>query len=185
MSRPSQSIGTESPGIELVNVVETSKNEVQGYYTDRDGNIIWYYDVGAANGNFPYLLKLLPNGHMFIGVGFGGSTAGPGAGTTIREVDLAGNTIREMDVSALATKMQAAGFNFLPTSMHHDILPLENGHIILLTNFVKPYTDVLGYPGVSQVTVDGIVDLDPDWNPVWAWNAADLSRRGPPPIRIS
>lgn len=173
VSRPGQSVGTENPGIELVNVVETSKNEVQGYYTDRDGNIIWYYDVGAANGNFPYLIKLLPNGHMFIGVGFGGSTAGPGAGTTIREVDLAGNTIREMDVSALAVKMQAAGFNFVPASMHHDVLPLENGHIILLTNFVKPFTDVLGYPGVSQVTVDGLVDLDPDWNPVWAWNAAD------------
>lgn len=173
VSRPSQSVGTENPGIELVNVVETTKNEVQGYYTDRDGNIIWYYDVGASNGNFPYLIKLLPNGHMFIGVGFGGSTAGPGAGTMIREVDLAGNTIREMDVASLDAKMQAAGFNFIPASMHHDVLALDNGHLILLTNFVKPYQDVVGYPGTSQVTVDGLVDLDENWNPVWTWNAAD------------
>jgi arylsulfate sulfotransferase len=89
------------------------------------------------------------------------------------EVDLTGNTIREMDAAALGVKMQTAGFDFIPGYFQHDFALLPNGHVILLTNFVKAFTDLLGYPGTTDVLGDGLVDLDENWNPVWAWNGFD------------
>ena len=76
------------------------------------------------------------------------------------EVDLAGNTIREVDVSAPGVKMQNAGFDFIPSYFHHDFALLPHGHVILLTNFVKAFTDLPGFPGTTDVLGDGLVDLD-------------------------
>ena len=55
------------------------------FFTDRDANPIWYYDVGAAN--FPYTFKLLPNGHIILSI-----TTSINAPTVslLREIDLAG-----------------------------------------------------------------------------------------------
>jgi hypothetical protein len=69
--------------------------------------------------------------------------------------------------------MQTAGYDFVPGSFHHDFLPLANGHLIVLVNFQKNFTDLPGYPGTLAVTGDGLVDLDQNWNPVWAWNSFD------------
>lgn len=169
VSRPNPSVrSTENPGIELVNIFAPSFNVMQGLFMDRDANPIWYYDVGAAQGNAPYTMKLLPNGHIIFSI-----TQSVTAGTVLREVDLAGNTIREMSSAALAIKMQQAGFNFVPTGFHHDVLPLDNGHVIILVNFYKAFTNLLGYPGTTNVLGDGLVDLDQNWSPVWAWSAFD------------
>jgi hypothetical protein len=163
VTRPNPSLSSsENPGIEMVTVTVAS---TPALFADRDGNPIWYYDVGK--GNYPYMFKLLPNGHMILNVV-------PASGSTIlREVDLAGNTIREMSTSALATKMQAAGFDFVPIGYHHDFVPLANGHLLVIVYSFKDFTDLPGYPGTTQVQGDGIVDLDANWNPVWAWNAFD------------
>jgi len=167
--RPDPSLSSqENPGIELVNVFAPSSNSLQSFFTDRDGNPIWYYDVGSAAGNAPYTMKLLPNGHMIFSI-----TRSVTAGTTLREVDLAGTTVREMDTGLLAQKMQKAGFPFVITGFHHDVLPLDNGHLIVLGNYLQSFTDLPGYPGMTQVLGDAIVDLDENWNPVWAWSAFD------------
>jgi len=139
---------------------------MQAFFTDRDANPIWYYDL--PQGEAPYTMKLLPNGHMILSI-----TRSVAAGTVLREVDLAGNTIREMGTGELAPKMQQAGFGFIPTGFHHDLLPLDNGHLILLTNFAQNFTNLPGYPGTTGVVGDGLVDLDENWNPVWAWSAFD------------
>ena len=166
VTRPNPSLSsTENPGIELINVFESTERSIQGFFTDRDANPIWYYDVGA--GNYPYTMKLLPNGHMIF------SISQTNAPALLREVDLAGNTIREMDVNTLGQKMQAAGADFIPAYYHHDILPLANGHLIVLTDFTKNFTDLPGYPGTTAVLGDGLVDLDENWNPVWLWNSFD------------
>jgi arylsulfate sulfotransferase len=163
VTRPSPSPSSpENPGIELVDVIASG---TPALFTDRDANPIWYYDVGA--GNFPFTFKLLPNGHMIL------SVTRTNLPAILIEVDLAGNTIREMDVNALGVKMQAAGFDFVPTDYHHDVLPLPNGHVVVITNFTKNFTDLPGYPGTTAVLGDGIIDLDQNWNPVWAWNAFD------------
>jgi arylsulfate sulfotransferase len=163
VSRPSPSTTSpENPGIESIDVISL---DTPAFFTDRDANPIWYYDVGQ--GNYPFTFKLLPNGNVAL------SITRTNLPSILREVDLAGNTIQEMDVDALGQKMQAAGFDFIPQAYHHDLLPLANGHIIVLTNFTKSFTDLPGYPGTTAVLGDGLIDLDQNWNPVWAWNSFD------------
>lgn len=165
ISRPNPSLASsQAPGVELYCLIGPTSGEMLAYVTDLDGNPIWYYDVGP--GNYPFPVKLLPNGHMLINI------ATP-TSAILREVDLAGNTIREMDVATLAQKMTAAGYDFVPNLFHHDFLPLDNGHVILITNFPRSFTNLPGYPGTIQVSGDGLIDLDQNWNPVWAWNSFD------------
>jgi arylsulfate sulfotransferase len=162
VTRPNPSLSSvENPGIELVNVTVPG---LPAFFTDRDGNPVWYYDVGRGNDAFPF--KLLPNGHIILNI------VSP-TDSTLREIDLAGNTIRQMDIYALQEKLQNAGYDFVPGGFHHELLPLDNGHVIVLVDCGKDFTDLPGYPGTIQVVGDAIVDLDRNWNPVWAWNSFD------------
>ncbi len=149
----------QQTGVELLNVLPGGPNNFQGAVADLDGNIIWYYDVGDV---LPQPLKLMSNGNMLMNAGV----------FDLREVDLAGNTVRDMPIATLNKKLTAAGF---PTmfSMHHDFCLLPNGHIILLANSHKRFTDLPGYPGDTEVLGDFLIDLDPDWNPVWMWSSFD------------
>ena len=165
VTRPNPALTSqENPGIELVNLIVPNSNIIQSFFTDRDGNPIWYYDVGLNNSPFP--ITLLPNGNVLLVV------ARPDT-TILREIDLAGNTIREMDIATLGQKISNAGFDFVPNSYHHELLPLANGHLLVLVGFPRPFTNLAGYPGTINVVGDGIIDLDQNWNPVWAWNAFD------------
>jgi hypothetical protein len=78
-----------------------------------------------------------------------------------------------MDITVLQQKMQNGGFDFVPSDLHHDLLPLQNGHLIVLANFAKNLTGLIGYSGTVPVIGDGLIDLDQNWNPVWAWNSFD------------
>jgi arylsulfate sulfotransferase len=167
ISRPNPSPGSpENPGVETVAVITPNYPFL---VTDRDANPIWYYDVGQRNS--PYMFKLLPNGHMLLMM----NTA---TSSLLREVDLAGNLIRQLDIPTLDAAMQVAGFDFQPVNYSHDFAVLDNGHIIVLTVCFKTLT-ATGY-GTLQVTGDGLVDLDQNWNPVWAWNSFDqMEPNGP------
>ena len=172
VNRPNPSLSSlENPGIELTNLLDATPTPTsiqKAVITDRDAHPIWYYDVGVAKGYWPYTYKLLPNGHMIFSI-----TRLVTQGTILREVDLAGNTVREMDTGVLASRMKQAGFSFVINGYHHDLLPLDNGHLIVLGNYSVPFTDLPGYPGVTKVLGDALVDLDPNWNPVWAWTTFD------------
>jgi len=161
VTRPNQAV--ETPGIELVDVISFSAYMMQALFTDRGGNPIWFYDVGQ--GNFPHTVKLLPNGDIILNI--------VGVNNVLREVDLAGNTVREIDIPTLQQKTQAAGYDFLPTLFHHDVLPLANGHMIALVQTVKTFSNLAGYPGNTDVLGDALIDLDQNWNPVWSWNSFD------------
>ena len=172
VSRP-QSVSVSTPensGIELIDTINSTANLMQAYFTDRDGNPIWYYDVGANNSPFDF--KLLPNGDILINIVTPANGVIDGD-AKLREVDLAGNTVRELDIATLQQKVQAAGYDFVPLGFHHDFLPLPNGHLIILTDSLTNFTDLQGYPGTIQVQGDNLIDLDPDWNPVWSWNSFD------------
>ena len=163
VSRPNPSSSSpENPGIELVDVVTPG---TPALFTDRDANPIWYYDVGQ--GNFPYTYKPLPNGHMILSITLAGFNS------VLREVDLSGKTIREMYIADLGQKMQSAGYDFVPAAYHHDLAPLANGHVVVLTYFTKDVSGLTGSSGTTSVIGDGLVDLDENWNPVWAWNSFD------------
>jgi len=157
----------EAPGIESIDSTNFSAtNLIQALFTNRDGDPIWYYAV--PTGYFPFNIKMLPNGHLIVSAtNYGATTA------FLREIDLAGNTIRELDIPTLQQKVKNAGFDFYPSYFHHDLIPLANGHLIVLVNSFKSFTDLPGYPGTTSVQGDQIIDLDQNWNPVWAWNSFD------------
>jgi arylsulfate sulfotransferase len=161
VTRPSPSPSSpENPGVESVAVVNPPGAPL--FVTDRDANPIWYYDIGQ--GNTPTMFKLLSNGHILMLINTTTTTL-------LREVDLAGNAIRQIDIPTLDQEMAAAGFDFQPGTFHHDFAPLPNGHVIALVGIQKTET-AEGY-GTLNVLGDGLVDLDQNWNPVWAWNSFD------------
>ena len=154
-------------GVELASLNPGSANQLRTAAFDPDGNLIWYYDYDVSLG-IAQPIKLLSNGHLII-VLYGAS----GPGGTVREIDLAGNTVHEFTVSDLHQALTAAGYTWVPIGIHHDILSLPNGHLILLVNSSRDFTDVTGYPGVSHVIGDYIVDLDETYKPVWVWSSFD------------
>ena len=158
---------SEGPGIELIDTIGPTANLMQLYFTDRDANPIWFYNVDP--GFYPFTVKQLPNGHFILSL----TNPQQSSGSILREVDLAGGTVREMSIDDLKQKVQTAGFDFEPAGFHHDLLPLDNGHLILLVNCFKDFTNLPGYTGTITLQGDAVIDLDQNWNPVWAWNSFD------------
>lgn len=181
LALPTLSVPTnDSPqsGVELVAAdLAPTNNYLQAYAVDLQGNIIWGYTYPGQTAAVVQPIKLLSNGHMMLIAAFASqSVSGPTTSTalvTLREIDLAGNTIRELTLSTLNSKLAAAGYNLTLTDFHHDFVPLPNGHVLLITQTVKEIDNVSGYPGANQVLGDVIVDLDPNFNPVWIWNEFD------------
>ena len=167
-----------NPGVELLQLTgapqsTTTTYPLQALVTDLQGNVIWYYDLDptgtAGYRSVPF--KLMQNGHVLAYVYTSGTvTDGPGI---LREIDLAGNTLRELGVAELNDRLAAAGINLTVNALHHDFAMLPNGHVILLAFHNKDFTDLPGYPGTTTVRGDALVDLDQNWNPVWAWDTFD------------
>jgi arylsulfate sulfotransferase len=164
---------TPQPGVEMI--IPGSPN---GYATDLLGNVIWTYRSNVGSDDVLQPLKLMSNGHFLVCLGpdsewplIGGNA--PGTINVINEVDAAGNLIRQLSIATLNSALASAGFNLVADTMHHDVTPLPNGHLLLIVNSTKQFTDLPGYPGTTTVLGDQIVDLDANWNPVWVWNSFD------------
>lgn len=154
---------TPQPGIEMIDTINTG---TQAFATDLSGNVIWSYPGPLQSGDTIQPVKLLSNGHIIINI------ENPTA-SRLLEVDLAGNTIRQLDIATLNQRLAAAGFNIVAATMHHEVTPLPNGHFLILVNMNVPFTNLPGFPGTINVAGDQIIDLDPNWNPVWVWNSFD------------
>jgi arylsulfate sulfotransferase len=172
VSRPDPSLHSiENPGIEYIDLLclincLSNVEANPAFFTDRDGNIIWYYDNGPNSFAFPF--KLLSNGHILLSISDGISIS------LLREIDLAGNTIREMSMEALNTRLgEITGLDFVGGGYSHDFATLPNGHVIVIVTCKKSFTNLPGYPGTITVRGDALVDLDQNWNPVWTWNSFD------------
>jgi hypothetical protein len=171
---------TPSPGTILLQlnpglggVPSTPTSQVNVAAVDNAGNLIWYYDYDTSIG-YPIPAKLLPNGHMLIN--FCAATPQMTTfGGTVQEIDLAGNLIFQFDTTDLSNWLQAAGFPTVTpvASIHHDILPLPNGHLIVVFNHDVECTDIPGCVGTQDMIVDALVDLDQNYNPVWVWDPLD------------
>ena len=163
---------TPSPGIELLGLNPGANNSPQFTIEALDpaGNLIWYYDYDHSIG-VAQPIKLLSNGHFLLSF-FGGPSATQGGGT-VREIDLDGTTIHEFTVNDLNKSLATSGAAWTAFSIHHDFVELPNGHLLLLVNSFKDFTDVQGFPGTTSVQGDAIVDLDENLTPVWVWSAFD------------
>lgn len=159
---------TPSPGVELLDLISPAPatNSLQASAFDLDGQPVWYYDAEPGATVIP--LKLLSNGHFLFDVVYPDHL-----NDSLREIDLAGNTIRDFKRADLNQALAAHGFALSLEQFHHDVLPLPNGHIILLSNMTKQIDGLAGYSGPTAVQGDVLVDLDPDLVPVWTWSTFD------------
>ncbi len=165
---------TPQPGVEELTFLGGQTTALA--VTDLQGNILWSYVLPSDSTIHDDIegAKLLPNGDFLISVGQGSSTTPlPGTTSSIREIDLAGNIVREISTNDLSAKLQAAGYDLTLQQFHHDVTPLPNGHWLVLSNILRPFTDLPGYPGVTNVLGDVVIDLDENLQPVWVWNEFD------------
>jgi hypothetical protein len=162
---------TPAPGIELVSLNPPPNNPgnfLRVVALNPNGELIWYYDFDQRLGT-AQPIKLLPNGHFLL-VLFGGTT---GPGGLVREIDLAGKTIHQFTVDQLNDWLSKAGYPWKANAIHHDIEALPNGHLLVLVNTRKKFTNLPGRRGVTSVLGDAVVDLDQNYKPVWSWSSFD------------
>ncbi|MGH9771739.1 MAG: aryl-sulfate sulfotransferase, partial [Candidatus Acidiferrales bacterium] len=165
-------------GVEMLDLM--FGNSVPVVVSDLAGNVIWTYSPSdGTSSDLMQPIKMLPNGHFLVVISPNSSDAlgvsePPGTITVAREIDLSGATVREISLTDLNTRLANANFNLVASDIHHDILPLPNGHWILLVNTIKQCTDLTGCPvGTTAVLGDALVDLDTNLNPVWVWSTFD------------
>jgi arylsulfate sulfotransferase len=164
-----------APGVELLDLFTAPKGQLAALATDMAGNVIWYYAMNP--GEVPFPIKLLPNGHMLVVISNGLVT--PGIASTssklvaeeIREIDLAGNVVYRLSLSDINTAL-GNGFSFNSlAALHHDIVKLPNGHLIILADYFPALPNQSGF---STVLGDALIDWDPQAQaPVWTWSAFD------------
>jgi arylsulfate sulfotransferase len=156
-----------TPGQQPTRGVRLISGTAESYALNAAGDPIWYYENHP--GDVPYLVRLLPNGHMFLLL----NLLGPPASSALREVDLSGNTVRELTLTELNQKLQIAGYGLQLLTIDHDALVLPNGHWLFITGQSRVFTDLPGYPGQTTVYGTVIIDVDQNNNPVWVWDAFD------------
>lgn len=176
--------GTPQPGIEMWNTI-LPRGYPEAFATDLKGNVIWTYTYQGSDLDYIQGIQLLPNGNLLMVISYLSSLSAQTAGSTpntldvIREVDLAGNTVRELSMNALNQSLASAGFhdsdgnNYQLKSFHHWVLPLPNGHWVLLASYPKNFTSLPGQSGTTTVLGDVLVDVDQNSNPDWVWSAFD------------
>ncbi len=166
VTRPNPSLGIKQSGVELLDIVATGTHNLQGLVTDLDGNVIWYYDFGAATpSSWPFPIKQLANGDMLMMVNATSTD-------NLIEVDLSGQTVRSISLNDLNAKLQQQGLPQI-LYMHHDVLVLPNGHWVVLGQLNRTYDNLQGFTGPTQVTGDMLIDLDANFNITWTWLSFD------------
>jgi arylsulfate sulfotransferase len=168
---------TPAPGVELLCLDPIDGgDELAAVVTDLSGNVIWYDNIGP--GEWPFPMKLLPNGNMLLVASPVTNSSGQVPASSenlneVREIDLAGDVVNRITLTQINNGLTSIGASFQAASLHHDILPLPNGHLILLVNYNETFTDQPGLPPGTTVTGDALIDWDPQEGPVWTWSTFD------------
>lgn len=129
---------TSQSVVEMGGTALATSNQLLAVATDNAGNVIWYYDYGSLLG-IPQPINVLPNGHMPMNL-----ASQKLVGRLAQEIDLAGNIISQFTFGDLKNWLSAAGYNLVVHAIHYDILPLPNGHLILLVNHYQNFTNLTG-----------------------------------------
>jgi arylsulfate sulfotransferase len=161
---------TPNPGIELIDVANltpiANTAPVGTAAVDLNGNLIWYYDMqDGTHLDSAFPVKLLPTGNFLMVVN--------GFSSGYRVINLAGEIVSQGSLEAINLSLAQAGIPISVDSLHHDILPMPNGHLILLATVHKEFTDLPGLPGTTKIFGDALIDLDENLKAVWGWSAFD------------
>ncbi len=180
---------TAQPGIQLWNTI-LPYNLTDAFATDLNGNVLWTYNFQNGSGlDLLQSIHPLPNGDFLTMVSYLSSvTTNIPSGTIddVREIDLAGKTVKDLTMDTLNQSLaasnlrDASGNLYVMKSFHHDVLPLPNGHWVLLAAYTKTYNNLTGYSAPVSVIGDAIIDVDQNLNPDWVWNTfdnLDINRR--------
>jgi arylsulfate sulfotransferase len=179
---------TPQAGIEMWNTIQPA-NDSQAFATDLNGNVIWTYSYSHGSNDYIQGIQLLPNGNLLMVISYLSSmTTGASQSllNEVREIDLAGNTVNSLNMSTLNQKLAAANFRdaegnlYQLGSFHHAVLPLSNGHLVLLATYVRQFNNLAGIKVTTSVIGDALVDVDENFNPDWVWNTfdhLDINRR--------
>lgn len=141
-------------GVELLDMT-LPNGLLQAEVLDLDGNLLWYYAFDPSLG-FPFPIRPMPDGNFAVTLGT----------QRLREIDLTGATVREITVDDLNHRLSAAGLPLTVTAFHHDVLPLDNGHLILICEEQQPAAG-----SSTMIRGDALVDLDSNFVPVWTWSS--------------
>ncbi len=176
------------PGIEMWNTIQPASDS-QAFATDLNGNVIWTYSYSHSSNDFIQGIQLLPNGNLLMVISYLSSiTTGvsPSVINEVREIDLAGNAVNSLNMTTLNQKLAAGNFRdaegnlYQLGSFHHAVLPLANGHLVLLATYVRQFSSLSGTKGPTAVIGDALVDVDQKFNPDWVWDTfdhLDINRR--------
>ncbi len=178
--------GNPQPGIVLFDTAQPQAPAMV-FTTDLSGNVLWTYTYTGTKQDIVQPIKLLPNGNFLVQIAYlssiplhKGETLLPGTLDEIREIDLVGNTVQSQTaaqiIAAVAANATLAGelSGTTLTSLHHDILPLSNGHMVLLfsaTKSVNVSPAINNLSGPTNVLGDVLVDVDQNFKPDWVWNS--------------
>ncbi len=176
------------PGIEMWNTILPT-GDSQAMATDLNGNVIWTYSYSHSSNDYIQGVQLLPDGDLLMVISYLSSmTTGvnPSTINEVREIDLAGHTVNSLDMDTLNQKLAAGNFRdaegnlYQLGSFHHAVLPLPNGHLVLLASYLRQFSNLSGTTGTTTVIGDALVDVDQNFNPDWVWNTfdhLDINRR--------
>ena len=151
---------SSSPGVQSLDLIAAGSLG-KALVTDLDGNVLWFYSVEIG----PTPARFLPNGNIILI---------PASSAFLREIDLAGNTVRELTVPDLQNALAQKGLPPVVGALHHDVVPLPNGHLMVLADVTTQVTNLIGFEGQTiDLVSDSLVELDANWQPVWTWSSLD------------
>lgn len=170
------------PGLTLFNVFRWDRgvsSKTFGLFlaVDSAGEVRWYHPLpypAAAirpieGGDLLYLYGARPTG--------------------LRRIDWLGRTVSDWHATGIDTTLSDGQVSVPVETMHHDVLVLPSGNLVVLTTEVRPYDDWppesaglrrTGTPGrvaqsrTAHVVGDVIVEFEPDGTVVHRWPLLDL-----------
>lgn len=163
---PAPATGSPVGGLESLDLISTGPDAFAAV-ADTAGHVLWAYPADPSFG-YPMPVRRLPDGNLVV------LLTNQLNRSALREIDLAGDTLRQLTLAALNAKLADIGADFQVAYLSHDALPLPNGHIVLLGDWFKTYTNLTCCPGQSvKVQGSGLIDLNAHWVPDWTWNPFD------------
>ena len=174
----------EDSGAERVLLLDNT-TPYQPFAVDLEGNIIW--SSTAKNTNL--MTRVAPGGKLFVIADGLNSANAVTSQQLVQEIDLAGNVLRETNATRISEQVVALsglqsnctpantqGAQCLVGWLSHEVRPLANGHVLVLADVERIYTD--GTQGSSpdnpiDVLGDMVIDLNANLQVVWYWNSFD------------